>query len=390
MQGQPTRHSGVYRQANGSLFVRVTARVNGKRVSRLQVLPLGSTETDAIRLVAKLKDDLAAQPWDMQPLKSRAVPSLNAYVEQWLEAKGARLRPGVGAEWAHRLGVHVLPVMISGRELGQMPLDAISRLTVEHWVGHAENVVQASGKPYASETVAGWWRLLCQVLRDATADYDLPDPTRRAIPPKVFVPKVRESRTLQRPQLEAFLAAVEAHQSLRYAELCMMAYTGCRPGEAYGLHWRDVVLEGEHPQVELKFSATRGKLERCKTETPRTLPLIPRLVKILKHHHQQQLAGKMPQWDDGNGPLVFPSEQKTYRLEQSLAKPCTLCSAAQGVGQHVTPQVLRRSLNTILVSEGVDPITVRELLGHCDINMTQRYASVPIAQKAAAMARILE
>ena len=87
---------------------------------------------------------------------------------------------------------------------------------------------------------------------------------------------------------------------------------------------------------------------------------------------------------------MFPSEAKSYRVEQSLAKPCTLCSAAKGVGQRVTPQVLRRSLNTILVSEGVDPITVRELMGHTTIAMTARYASVPLAQKSAALARLLE
>ncbi len=392
MQGQPTRHSGVYRQQNGQLFVRVTARVGGKRVAKLQSLPLGATEADAIRLVADLKERLLAPPTteaELQSLSNRAVPSLTAYVEQWLEVKSARLRPGVAAEWTHRLGVHCLPIRIGNRTLGDLPLDAISRMTLEFWISWAENVVQPSGKPYSADTVSGWWRVLCQVLRDGTADYNLPDPTRRVEGPKVHAPKVRESRTLQRPQLEAFLAAVEVHQPLRYAELCVMAYTGCRPGEAYGLHWKDVVLEGPNPHVVLRFSATKGALERTKTDTPRELPLIPRLVEVLKAHKKQQMAGKIVQWDDGEGSVVFPSENKTYRVEQSLAKPCNLCSEAPGVGQRVTAQVLRRSLNTILVSEGVDPITVRELLGHTTVAMTARYASVPLAQKSAALTRIM-
>lgn len=389
MKGTTTRYSNVYRTAEGRLFVMVTARVAGKRVYRRQVLPKNASDADALRLVADLQEELAGLS---QPQAQPAVtyPTLSAYCEQWLKVKAGRLRQGVAKEWAHRLGVHCLPAPVADDgNLGSLPLNRITRMTLERWVGWAERLKQKSGKPYSAPTVKGWWRVLCQVLRDATADHDLPDPTRRVAAPKVKTPPVRETKTLGRSQLEAFLKGVAALQPGRLPELCFLAYTGCRPGEAYGLHWKDVVLDGPDPHVQIRHSATKGHLESTKTDSPRCIPLIPRVAEALRAHRQAQLKNEVAQWDDGQGPLVFPSDNKTYRVEQSLAKPCALASQAPGVGQRVTPQVLRRSLNSILAAEGVDLITVREIMGHTTVAMTELYASMPLPHKAAAMARIL-
>lgn len=144
--------------------------------------------------------------------------------------------------------------------------------------------------------------------------------------------------------------AVEVHRPGRHAEIMFMAYTGCRPGEVFGLHWSDVDIEGASdcsqgtPTADLKYSATDGKLEWVKTNESRPMPLIPKLVEVLSRHREQQLAGRAPKWHDGEGDVVFPSETKTYRLDQSLQKPFKLCSHA--VGQKVTPQVVRRSMKS--------------------------------------------
>ncbi len=380
---EKTKVPGVYRQPDGRFVaVAVIRDGQGKQIKRRQVLPESATLTQAAAAVEGLKQAL------LQPqVEAKAIPSFANYAEQWLIVKASRLRDGVTREWTHRLGVHILPVEIAGKALGHYRLDEIRRLHVEGWVAWAESVQQPSGKPYSPASVAGWWRLITQVLRDAAADYDLPDPTRRVTAPEVHAPKVRETRTLDKAALETFLGAVEHLQPGRYAEIAFLGYTGCRPGEAYGLHWKDVALDGDTPNAALKFSATRGKLERTKTDSPRVVPLVPALVAALKEHRQQQMSGKVAQWDDGQGALVFPSDSKTYRIEQSLAKPCDLCSAA--VGQKVTPQVLRRSVNTILLASGVNPITVREMMGHTTEAMSARYSSQPLAVKADALGRAL-
>ncbi len=387
MKGKKTKYSNVFRAPDGRLFVRVSCLIDGAKVEKRQMLDAGATERDAIRLVAELKESLVANDQALSP----DIPTVVDYCDTWLARKQKRNRESVISEMKHRLEEHCLPVLVrASRDLGSLRLDEVNMEDVEEWVAWAEGHRQKSGKAYSPDTVMGWWRTLTHMLRDGVARHRLQhDPTARVTPPNVTAPRVRETKTLKRPQLEAFLAAVQAHQPLRHAELAFIAYTGCRTGEALGLHWKDLCLDGPHPRAALKFSATNGKLELTKTDAPREVPLIPKLVVILKAHHTAQLKKEQPQWDDGQGALVFPSAGESYRVEQSLAKPCRICSGARGVGQRVTPQVLRRSLNTILIAEGVDLITIRELMGHSSIKMTERYASIPLEDKAAALGRVL-
>jgi integrase len=384
MQGKPTRHSNVYRQDDGRLFVRVTARVNGKRVDRIKALPAGATETDAIKLVVEIKEALekaglpeaATSPLD---LKSGALPTFADYVEQWVKAKKAKVRAAVIHEWAHRLAVHVLPVKVLDVEFGTLRLDQIRRMHVESWVAWAQKATQSSGKNYSPDTVAGWWRVLKAALMDASADYDLPDPIRRIDAPDLsHVERVRTQDTITVEQVTELVEKARTFVPERADEVAFLAWTGCRSGEMYGLHWADVDLDGG--VAVLRHSATRGLLEHTKTGSARNVPLVPPLVETLREHRKLQTQGEVPQSKDG---LVFPNEKGGFRLEQSLAKPFDALSAA--LGQKVTPQVLRRSLNTNLIAAGVDQFTIQAILGHTSAAMTARYAGISVDRKAGAL-----
>lgn len=51
------------------------------------------------------------------------------------------------------------------------------------------------------------------------------------------------------------------------------------------------------------------------------------------------------------------------------------------LGIHVTAQVLRRSFNTLMVTAGVNPITLRAVMGHNSKKMTDLYSGVPLKVK---------
>lgn len=381
MNGKPTRHSGVFRQDNGQLFVKVTARINGKRVFQRKVLPMGATEAEAIRLVAELKDGLAraGQPQlPPSPLDTTngELPTFGNYVKKWLESKIEKVRPAVHDEWVHRLAVHCEAVEIFGTPLKEHRIDQVRRMHLEQWVAWAEKVKQPNGKPYSPDTVAGWWRVLTAVLRDAAADYDLPDPIRRVTPPRIkHVAPVRTQETLDLDEVENMVSKAPIVVPDRATEVAFLAYTGCRSGEMYGLHWKDVDLDGG--TCALRHSATRGELEHTKPGKPRQIPLHAKLVTLLREHRKLQMLGKVPQSKDG---LVFPAETGSYRLEQSLAKPFAALTIT--IGKKVTPQVLRRSLNTNLLALGIDTITIQSILGHSSDKMTERYAGIAVTSKA--------
>ena len=75
-------------------------------------------------------------------------------------------------------------------------------------------------------------------------------------------------------------------------------------------------------------------------------------------------------------------------MGNSLNAALQIATEAAGIEQKVTPQVLRRSVNTLGVLAGVDRITLRAMMGHTTEEMTQRYAGVPDAAKDRAMAMI--
>ena len=64
-----------------------------------------------------------------------------------------------------------------------------------------------------------------------------------------------------------------------------------------------------------------------------------------------------------------------------------LCKEAK-IGQRIGPQVMRRSLNTMMLAEGVDQITLRSIMGHTSEPMTQRYAGIGHEAKAEAIERV--
>jgi integrase len=74
----------------------------------------------------------------------------------------------------------------------------------------------------------------------------------------------------------------------------------------------------------------------------------------------------------------------------STHKPLELAALAAGVDVRVTPQVLRRTFNTLMVHAGVDRIVLRSQMGHCSEEMTQRYAGVSVEAKLAAVHRLVD
>jgi len=378
MKGTRTRYPGVFKLPDGRYLAKVAVRIGEKIVFRETALPAGATDTDAVRTVQGLKDEIRTQAAGSATASQRrligAEQTLRAYAEQWLKAKAARLRPSVADEWTHRLAVHIFPI------LGDIRLKDLDRMELERWVGWAENAKQGNGKGYSADTVTGWWRLLTQVVRDAAADYDLPDPVRRVQPPRVHTPKVRTRDTLDKEQVAEFLETVKQFEPDWFPIAAFLAWTGARAGEALGLHWEDVDFTTN--MIHLCRSATRGVEQRVKTDVPRDVPMLPQLSDVLKDLRQKQVAKQHRGLEAG---LVFPNEKGGLRLAQALAKPFALCSGQ--VGQHVTPQVLRRSFNTIMLGAGVDPIFLRSIMGHVSAEMTERYAGVPMKAKQEAVGR---
>lgn len=372
-----TKEPGILKHADGRYKVRATARhpVTGKpTLNRRFTVPAGATLREVVAMRDAAIEELISGAQDV-PQATAPIITLADYSEQWIKLKAARLKPRPAKTYAVTLALHILPHM------GEMEVTTITRADVERWVIWAERAEQADGRLYTQATLASWWRVLAMLLRDAAAEHGIADPTARVRPPKVHRAVAREQGTLSHEELGRLLIAAEQYTPTRLVEIATLAYTGIRAGELYGLHWVDVGDE----MLTICASASQGHLTDTKTHTARRVYLPIQLAELLQRHRMEQLAAQHPGLATG---LVFPSDTGTLRDASSLADPLRLASEGAELDICVTPQVLRRTYNTLLVAAGADRIVLRSLMGHSSEQMSVLYTNVRDELKRAAVVQV--
>lgn len=368
---------GVQLLPDGRYRVRAALRdpKTGKTLQRELTLETGASEREAVQARADLLVLMRAEGTSpIKPLR------LDDYAASWLAAKAPRLRKRVATHYADVLDLRVLP------QIGHLAIHDITRGDLEGWVTWAEAQRKEGGELYSARTLDGWWRVLKQLVRDACADHQLVlDPCARLRPPQGDRASRRERQTLALAQLGELLLAVKAGHPDRYAEVCVLALTGMRGGELYGLRWQD--LDETREVLTIRHSASHGELVKTKTGDPREAYLPPLVMGLLRQHRREQLAAQHPGLALG---LIFPSEVGTLRYVESLGRPLTQASEAIGLGWVVTPQVLRRTYNSLMVAAGVDRLVLRSQIGHTDEALTERYMDASAELKRTQIARVWE
>ena len=159
---------------------------------------------------------------------------------------------------------------------------------------------------------------------------------------------------------EALVKDIRADYTTRYIILFSM-YTGARFGECLGLTWDCVDFENEKIKIEKGFDYqftndfTEGKTKSSK----RTIDVSQKILTLLD---------ELPR----NKNVVF-ERVSNNAVNKSLQK--ALLRA--GIKKKVTFHALRHTHASILLSKGVQLLTVSKRLGHADPNITlQTYAHI--------------
>jgi integrase len=165
--------------------------------------------------------------------------------------------------------------------------------------------------------------------------------------------------------LEDFRARAYANHLLPMVIISLN--TGVRRGELFGLTWAEVRLEEG-------FITVRGG--NSKSQQTRHVPLNDEAVACLAAWRRQA--------SDLDG-LVFPGRggRRFDNVDRAWRR-----ILAEAVIEKFRWHDLRHTFASNLVMAGVDLNTVREVLGHSDLQMTLRYAHLSPDHKAAAVARL--
>jgi integrase len=164
---------------------------------------------------------------------------------------------------------------------------------------------------------------------------------------------------------------------------------GLRQGEALGLRWPDVDLEGDTLTVRHALQRIDGHLQLTEPKTARsrrTVALPAFAVTALREHRRRQLEDRLlagSRWHEGG--YVFASSIGTPLDGVGVTHRFQARLVAAGLPR-LRFHDLRHGAASLLMAQGVHPRVVMETLGHSTIAMTMNLYShvVPALQRDAA------
>jgi integrase len=150
--------------------------------------------------------------------------------------------------------------------------------------------------------------------------------------------------------------------------------TGMREGELLALHWQDIDLTGCNLQVKRTVCYIKGYghvESEPKTVKGRRKIMLPLFVveALLLHKAQQENQRRISAdaWVERD--LVFATVEGNYIALTTLRRAFNSVLKKAGL-PHMRFHDLRHSAATILLSWGIHPKVVQEILGHSQISMT--------------------
>jgi integrase len=322
-----------------------------------------ATRKDCEAALAKVLAALEAQSFT-PPTKVTVKQFLTA---EWLPTVKGSLRPTTYASYVMLTREHILPRLglLQLQKLTPAAINALYAELLEQGRVHGEGGLSAS-------SVCRVHAVLHKACRDAVRWGRLAsNPVACADPPKSAGDGHDKLRVWNAEQLAAFLAAVEDDRL--FALWRLLAATGMRRGEALGLGWEDVDMEGGSVTIRRAWIPVNGVAQFSEPKSRRsrrTIALDAATLEALQAHAARQ-ADEQCRWredlaeenlvftrPDGR-PLVPWMVSKTFR-EHSRAAMLPL----------IPLHGLRQSYATLALSSGVNPRIVSARLGHATVALT--------------------
>ena len=191
----------------------------------------------------------------------------------------------------------------------------------------------------------------------------------------------------QRPPVAVWTAAQTAHflHAIRehrlYVAYHLIALRGRRHGEAAGLRWCNVDLDGQALTVRQQIQRVGGHLAQCPTKTESFCRTI---TAVLRRHHARQLAEAATYGTTPSG-YVFTNQRGAPLNPDRLTRLLCELTALAGLPP-VLLHDLRHGAASLALQAGADLKVVQDQLGHSSIVITaDTYVSVlpDVARQAA-------
>jgi len=381
-----TKYPNVFKLPDGRYWIRaqIKDRATGKdrESSRFLKLTEATTAEEAVPFQLRLAQDLRSTG---PVVEDRKRERFAEYAQRWLEERWSLdIIKSVATKRRYKAELRHL-----NQKWGEVYLDMIKKDAVRQWRVELGKLMKAAhpetGKPLLSPwTVKGRLSLFKLIMFAASDEYGFKDPSQKllAAPTKDHrVYTAEEPNSLQPAELARFLAYVRVHFRRHYAMLCLGFFTGRRPcelrplrksGPKSDIHWETGVLHIRRSQVRGEKDDPADPNERTKTGKDLQIALPPGLVEELRRH-SLETAGDSELFFPGRGKGGFVSERV---LDHTIEKTC----AALGITKHLTPRMMRRTVQDIARNAELQLVVLTSLTGHATTAMVMHY-STPYASE---------
>ena len=309
--------------------------------------------------------------------------TLAQFLFEWLEnSQKQSVRPRTYERYEELVRLHIVPALgrhelqkLSAQQLqafyAKKAEEGLSATTINHF----HNVLHK-----ALDTAVKWNLVARNVC-------DLVSPPRR---------KQFEVHPLTLEQVHKLLSVVDGHEMEALIKLALA--TGLRRGELMGLKWQDINVDAGVLQVRRILSRVPSKMpgkgyveaEPKTQKSRRSVVIAPFALEALTQHRERQLEAKLKAgdaWQEHDyvfctsiGTHLNPTRDMLDQLKALLKK-----AGLPDIRFHD----LRHSAATLLLSVGVHPKVVQEILGHSQISITMDvYSHVLPGMQQDAMSRL--
>ncbi len=285
--------------------------------------------------------------------------TLKQYLEIWLEeVSKPAIRLSSYVKYRKLINGYIIPA------LGHVQLQKLTPRQVQHLYN------QKLSDGLAPKTINSIHGVLHRALDNAVKwNYVSRNICDLVSPPRMVRSEIRPLTLEQAHKL------LEVVRGDRLEVLLTLALTtGMRRGELLALRWSDIDFKSGSLNVHrtVDFLAKYGYIEtEPKTAAGRRKITLPQFViEMLLLHREQQLEVKVKlgdTWEERN--LVFTGLQGGYLNPRYLIKLLNKLVSNAGL-PHMRFHDLRHSAATLLLSMGVNPKVIQEILGHSHISMT--------------------
>jgi integrase len=370
---------GVYRRVDGRWEGKVFVDAPDGKRKRISVY--GDTEREALDELNKLRDQ-----------QRRGIPvatttlTVADYMSYWLEhIAEPSIRRTTYATYEGDVRLHIIP------GIGKRKLKSLQAAHIRTWLNELRTTCQccAHGRDAARQSprccakpgpqccksalsassIRHVLRVLRAALQDAVDEEMLSRNVARLV--QLRVTDDRRVRSFTRDEALRFLQAAEHHRL--YALWAVALSMGLRRGEALGLAWADVDLDGGRLTVRQALHRVDGQLRLDPVKTDASVAVLPipaPLVSILTAHRRRQREERIAagsDWHDTG--LVFTTAHGGFIEPRNANRMFHNVCAKANVPQ-LRVHDLRHSCATLLFTMGVQPATVQRILRHSSITVT--------------------